>query len=354
MAVDIQPILDQVDGLCATTDISKAIFQEYLKDESFPQHHEVLTEVRNGQVIPIIDGRPNYGYLKVTQGNCQNNVCDVDTTSTSKRWGPVLYDCRLTICKQNLDCDFRKFWNMRCHDFDNMEDAFIRFLADKVMENVNASQWRIGYFDDSANVDPLYAGIDGLFKQWTTIAPVGNAQRIEIPENDLLTIAEQMALDPTRGYEVLKAMFDYVSVYNPSLLSTPGLHFDITPALAYNYLAYLRDNKEVNCCFSSTDGITSSRYGAENLNYLGIPINIRHEWTNIIEWQQSVSGAAAYNDPHRAVLTYRGNKPVGTCDSESFNSFDMFYDRKDKEIIIDTATSFDAKVVVDNGFMLAM
>ena len=253
-----------------------------------------------------------------------------------------------------MDCDFRKFWNMNCKDYDNMNDAFMQFLADKVKESVNASQWRIAYFDDSANEDPLYAGIDGLFKQMLAAAPVGSPNRFEITENDGATIAEQMALAPERAYQVIRDMYNWAALNNPDLLSTPGIHFDVTPGLAFNYLLYLQDTRELNCCFSTTDGITQSRYDINSINYLGIPIVIRHEWSRIIEWQQQTSGAVNYDNPHRAVLTYRGNKPVGTCDMEAFNNFDMFYERKEKQIYIDVETSFDAKLLFTSDFAIAI
>lgn len=355
MAVNISGILTEVNDLCSAdkANINNAIFKRYLEDENFASHHEVLTEIRNGALIPIIDAAPDYGFLKVSQGNCQTNTCDITTTSSAKKWAPIDYDCRIVICKENLDCDFRKFWNMRCKDFDNMEDAYIQFIVEMVSKNQNASMWRIGYFDDSENTDPLYAGVDGLFKQWMDIITDGGAFRYTIPENAEATIADQMDLADDRAYQALKAMYDWAAVNNTALLSMPGIHFDITPELAYNYLQWLQENKEVNCCFSQTDGVTSSRYALDNLNYLGIPIVVRHEWQGVIKWEQVTSASANYNDPHRIVLTYRGNKPVGTCDMDAFRNFDMWYDRKDKELIIDVGTSFDAKVVVDDDFAIA-
>lgn len=356
MAIDISNILEEVNSLCAAdkVDINNAIFEQYIQDENFAQHHTVLTEIRNGQIIPLINAQPDYGFLKVSQGGCETNACEYNSTSSTKRWAPVDYDCRLELCKQDLDCDFRTFWNMRCKDFDNMDDAFMQFLIEKINESFNASQWRMGYFDATTNTDADYAGIDGLFAQWVELAPEGAPNRFPIPENAGATIPEQLALAPDRAYQLFKEMYAWASLNNTRLLSIPGLHFDVTPELAHNYLAWLMENKEVNCCFSATDGVTASRYALDSLNYLGIPIVVRHEWSNIIRWQADQVGAENYNDPHRAVLTYTGNKPVGTCDEESFRDFDMFYEKKDKKIYIDVATSFDTKVLFDNDFALAM
>lgn len=358
MAVDISNILEEVNSLCSAdkVDINNAIFEEYVRDENFAQHHTVFTEIRNGQLVPIIDARPDYGFLKVSQGNCETNSCEYNSTSTTKKWSPVDYDCRLELCKQDLECDFRKFWGMRCNDFDNMDDAFMRFLADKILESHNASQWRIAYFDDAESADAEYAGVNGLFKQWLEIVenPANGGQLFPIPENEGATIPEQMNLQPDRAYQLFKAMYNWASMNNTRLLSIPGIHFDVTPELAHNYLGWLMENKEVNCCFSATDGVTSSRYSIDNLNYLGIPIVIRHEWSNIIRWAQEQAGADNLDRPHRAVLTYTNNKPVGTCDMDSFRDFDMFYEKKDKKIYIDVATSIDAKVLINSDFAIAI
>lgn len=356
MALNIDPILTSVNSLCSAdkVDISNVIFQNHLEDAPFAAHHNVMTEVRNGQLIPYMDAKPNYGFMKVSQGNCVSNVCDVNTTSSTKKWSPIDYNCKLSICKEDLSCDFRKFWGMKCKDFDNMNDAFIAFIVDRVNSDFNSSQWRIGYFDTSTNTDPEYAGIDGLFQQWLALAPVGSPQRFPIPENAEPTVAEQMDLAPDRAYNLFRDMFRSASINNPTLLASPGLHFDVTPVLAWNYLFYLQENKEINCCFSTTDGITKSAYSIDNLNYMGVPIYIRNEWKGVIEWQQSEAGSVNLPNPHRAVLTTVGNKPIGTCDAEAFRDFDMWYNKDEKKVKIEIATSFDAKVLRNDEFLIAI
>jgi hypothetical protein len=356
MAINIDNLLDNVNTLCDADklNISNTVFTSYLEDESFPAHHNVMTEIRANTPIPIIDAKPDYGFMKVSKGNCESNACDVGTTSSKKLWNPKDYDCRLVICKQNLACDFREFWGLNCHDYKNMKDAYMVFLVDQVNKSFNASQWRIGYFDTSTNTNPDYAGIDGLFQQWIALAPPTAANRYVIPENSAATVADQMNLAPDRAIEILRKFWAYISIVNPQLFSKNNLHIDMTPALAFNYLNWLQTNKEENCCFSATDGVTASRYAFSNLNYMGIPIVVRNEWAGIIEWQQSIAGTANLPNPHRAVLTYKANKPMGTCDGDAFREFDMWYEKKDKKIYIDVATSFDAKVIFDKDFALAI
>lgn len=356
MAINIDGILSEVNDLCSADKVSinETIFERYITDESFANHHTVITEVRNGRLIPIMRATQDYGFLKVKPGNCQMNVCDITTTSSTKKWSPVDYNCRLVICKDDLDCDFKKFWDMNCKDYDNMSDAFIEFIVRKTQENVNASQWRIGYFDDENNANPDYAGIDGLFAQYLDIVAVATDQLFNIPENEEATIALQMALADGRALGLIRQMYNWAGQNNPELLTSADAHFDITPELAFNYLASLQ-NGEGSCCWpGAADGITSSAYSIDNLNYMGIPIRVRSEWRGIIRWQQQQASSANYNDPHRIVLTTKANKPVGTCDDRAFRDFDMFYDKKDKEIIIDVETSFDAKVVLDSDFAIAI
>lgn len=356
MAIDLSPILDEVNSLCSAdkADYSNLIFEEFIEDQDFAQQHRIDTDVSNGQLIMVMDNRADYGYLKKGAGNCTPNVCDVTAPVSAKPWSPMPYDCRLTICKETLECDFRKFWKMRCNDFEDMNDGFMSFLSDKIKANLNASQWRIAYFDYKTNTDPLYAGIDGLFWQYNVLAPDGAPNRIDIPENAAATIPGQRALAADRGLKVFQGMYDWAAVNNPKLLQHPDLKFEATAGLVFNYMKWLQANKEVNCCFSNTDGVTDTRYDMNRITYLGIPIIIRNEWDGVIAWEQEKTGSTNLNNPNRATLTYTNNKPIGTCDDESFKKFDMFYDRKDKEIIIDTYTSLDAKVILPNDFALAM
>lgn len=356
MAINLDNILNNINGLCDADklDYNSLLFEQYLQDSPFASEHVIQTDVRNNQIIPFLDAKPDYGYLKVSQGNCEMNVCDYNAESSIKRWNPKDYDCRMEICKDDLTCDFRKFWNMRCKDFDNEQDAFMVFLAEKINESVNSSQWRIAWFDDSENTDPAYAGIDGLWKQLLALAPEGNPNRHVIEENSAATIAAQMTLAPDAGYNAFSALYDWLITQNPTLFTSTGLVFESTPEIALNYLKWLQVNKEVECCFSSTDGVTGSRYSIPNLNYMGIPIVLRYEWSNIIKWLQQQSGAVNYDNPHRILLTYESNLPVGTCDDEAFRSFEMWYERYTKKIVIDVESSFDAKVLRDNDFAIAV
>lgn len=355
MAIDLG-FLEDLNGLCAAdkVDINEAIFQSFNEDASFVEHHQFDTGVKNGRVIPIVDSAPNYGFLKTSKGSCNMNACEIDSASSAKKWSPVGYDCRIIVCKEDLDCDFKEFFKLNCTNKDDLNDAYMQFIVDMVKKNFNASLWRIGYFDDSSGDDPDYAGIDGIFIQAAASAPVGSANRFEIPENAEETVAEQMDLAPDRAYKLIRDMYNFIATQRSWVLSKVNLHFDITPELAANYLAYLQDNKEVNCCFSATDGITGSRYSLDNLNYMGIPIRIRYEWQGVLQWEMGKEETPNLNNPHRILLTYKGNKPVGVCDTSSFEDFDLWYERKDRQIYVDIATQLDAKLVLDTDFALAM
>lgn len=361
MAIDIQPILDEVNGLveAETANISNAVFQEYIQNSDFVAQHDILTGIEGGTLVPIIDAEPDYGFLKTNQtgSSCSFNECDYSATSSAKKWEPADYNCEIAICKQDLERDFRKFWNIRCKDFSGETDAFIQFLVELLGRNQNASLWRIGYFDYLDNTNADFAGIDGFFPQWMALAPVGDDQRVEIPENAGATFEDQMALAPDRGYQVYKEMYDKMVMQAPWMINKANLAIETTPELAFNYLNWLQENKEVTCCFNTNnDGVTSSAYSLDNLNYLGVPIIVRWEWQRIIRYFAQASGTVAYDNPHRAVLTYRANKPVGTCELEYLKKFEMFYEKQrgDRTLYLRTESSLDAKVVLDEDFILAI
>jgi hypothetical protein len=139
------------------------------------------------------------------------------------------------------------------------------------------------------------------------------------------------------------------------MTSKAGLRIETTRALATNYLHYLQNTREINCCYNMNhDGTTSSGYSFDNLNYMGIPIIIINEWDEIIQNFLFETGDVAYDKPHRAVLTYDANRVVGTCDLNALNDFKVVYDPIKEFLHIRVKSSLDAQVPIDSDFILAI
>jgi hypothetical protein len=340
--------------------ISEVVFQEIMETSDFTREHSIATGIESNDMVPIMEKTKQWGFLKKsdTAAGCNYNECTIGDTASNVFWNPTKYDCEIIICMTDpgFTRDFRAFWNINCEKYDNdIDNVLIAYIVDRVKEHHNESLWRIAYFDFKTNATAGYAGIDGLFVQWLAIAtPANTAQRVVITENAETTFVDQLNLAADSGKNYLKAMYDKMLLNFPHMMSKAGLKFELTRELAVNYLHWLQENKEVNCCFNMNhDGTTSSGYSLVNLNYLGIPIIIRNEWSDIIKFLIN-PGDTAYDKPHRGVLTYDGNKSVGTCDENHLKGFKVIYDEVTEKLHIRAKTTVDVKVPLEKDFILAI
>ncbi len=359
---NMEDILDSANTISRArhANIDFAVFQEILETSDFTREHSIETGIENGDMVPVLEKSKQWGFLKKTDTTvgCNYNECSIVDTITNKFWDPKRYDCEIILCINDpaFTRDFRAFWNINCAKYDNdLDNVFTAYLISRVKEAQNDSMWRIGYFDYKANTDTDYAGIDGLFVQWQAIAtPANKEQRVVITENAGASIADQLNLPADAGYNYIKSMYDKMMMYQPQMLGKAGLKFEVTRELAINYLHHMQNTKEVNCCFNMNhDGTTSSGYSLENLNYMGVPIIIRNEWTEIIQFLAGDS-AVVYDKPHRAVLTYDGNKPVGTCDQNKLKEFKQIFDPVKEQLHLRVKSTFDVQVPRDKDFILAI
>ena len=358
----LDELLDSANTIskARNANFSQVVFQEIMETSDFTKEHSIATGIEANDMVPIMEKVKQWGFLKksdITVG-CNFNQCTIGDDVTNVFWNPSKYDCEITLCLTDpkFTRDFRMFWDINCAKYDNdIDNILIAYLVDRAKDHHNESLWRIAYFDYKANANSDYAGIDGLFVQWLAVATVGNTnQRVVITENAETTFAAQLALPADAGRNYIKSMYDKMLMYFPHMMTKTGLKFELTRELAVNYLGWLQNNREVGCCFNMNhDGTTSSGYSLENLNYMGIPIVIRNEWSDIIKFLTD-GGATAYDKPHRGVLTYDGNKPVGTCDENHLKYFKIVYDEVEEKIHIRMKTTVDVKVPLVKDFILAI
>lgn len=340
--------------------INEVVFQEIIETSDFTKEHSIATGVEANDMVPVMEKTKQWGFLKKSDiaAGCNFNECTITDDATFVFWNPIKYDCEIIVCLTDpkFTRDFRNFWNLTCDKYDgDIENVFMAYLIERVKEHQNESLWRIAYFDFKANTNTDYAGIDGFFIQWLAIATLANTdQRVQITENAEVALIDQMNLTADAAKNYYKAMYDKMMTKRPSMMRKQGLKIETTRELAVNYLHWLQENKEVNCCYNlNHDGTTSSGYSLDSLNYLGIPIVIRDEWTEIIQYLAGPT-PVAYDNPHRAVLTYDGNKPVGTCDENKLKEFKIIFDEVEEKVHIRVKTTVDAKVPLEKDFILAI
>lgn len=358
--IDITPILTQIATPSDALNLafSQLIYTKYLDSANVTEFTELQTGVKCGAKIPFADKGKNYNFMKSKASltsQCDFNECDVTTTFSVKEWDTHAYNCEVKLCKADLECDFQKWFNESgCNEADDLGDNFIQFLVDWMGDALIDSHWVKVWFADSsvAPTSGLF-GADGLFVQALAAAPVGAPNRIEILENAQTTYATQTALAAQTGYEVFSAMYDAMLMNEQLLSMESGISILATKGLVVNYLQYLRQNNQVDCCFKND--VTQGVYTLQNLNIFGVPIRIMNEWDEIIRgtYFTELNDGTQWNAPHRAILTYKENLQVGTCNADTLDEVEVLYNPYDKNISIRSEYEIGTTIMFDNELILA-
>ncbi len=370
LGIDITPILQEINShsTAFSLEFSKLVYEEVMKSRSIKEMHDIHEGIENGELIPFAKKGKGYKYMKSKEGldsQCGYNECDFNSTFSTKKWETHKYNCEPKLCIKDLEQDFAKWWGLNCKDLDpenesDVKNAFIDFLVSLNADYLTDSLWTKVWFSalSYGKASDLY-GADGLFTQMLAIAPETNKkQRVTIAENGNATFDEQLALDPQRAFEVYSAMYDK-ALKNKGIRGVKNAVIYTTEDLAINYLQYLRDNNQVNCCFKSD--VTKGEYSLDSLNIFGMPIEIVPEWDEIIQGEEDgipyfseLNDGTKWTNPHRAVLTYRENIPVGTCNSEKFDKVRVLFDVITELTHLRSEYSVGSKVLRDSHFIIAI
>lgn len=367
-----EEVIEVVGSLTKTEKIemSEALFKGSVEVTDLTKEHTVLTGVRHGNYVPIIDDQPSYESFAFSDPNvCAIPVCDVSTDYSVEKWDLGLIECKMPICLRSFDDEFLKFWNqykMVQTDGEKNEEylqsALIQFLYNKFKNNHLAAQWRGGYFGDKSSSSALFNGIDG----WFTQAEANPDQVIVIAENDGVDYAAQQ-LSGLRIYEILKAM--YTKYMLQSWFTTKPVEFRMTKLDAQMLTMYYNDLSDKKCC----DGLqiidpekvsAAPVFAWERLTFYGIPIKVMHIWDEVINkttelnpgWngKKIITPNAKRDNPHRIILTYKDNLLLGTQEQSNLSFFDIWFSKDDDKIYMKGGSYFGAAIPEKDNYILAI
>jgi hypothetical protein len=334
---------DLVDNLVASdiANINEAIFQETFTVGNFAQAHTLLTGRRQGQVQPIVLSQDYYGSMPVgDQTSCDLNECDLTPNYSAKEWNLAEYNCRIPICMRSFDEEFLMFWNMYRQGLEDPTtepdaQAFLDFIEMTVRNQVLGTQWRVGYWGDtSATTNDLIKGNDGYFAQ----AEAGSGVKQEITAIG----------DAPTGEEIYDAMKTaYETGVQTIWGGQPDVVWKTTYAVAAKLVAWLNtmsDTSQYNCECFNPDGITAARrFNVEGLRIFGIPVEAHRE----IDLSATAAGQTDVEDKYKILLTRKSNLLVGVNTENKLEGFDIFFDKKDRKVYIDTLVRLGVMIPLD-------
>jgi len=322
------------------TDVAMAIVEQVFVMSELNEIHEVMTGIQMKEQIVFVDqmgvgGEALTGCTPAEQEGL---------TLTQKYWDPALVAGRLVHCQNDLNKLLKLFQKAQKANpdyFDKIDSQELALLATAVTESIkvsiNAKVWYSdlgadtftdgGVFTDGTNLG-LFNQFDGLWKQ---IFADGNIPRYTISENAGASYATQV-LAAGKGLTILKALYNNSDA---RLLGNPDAQFVVTRSIYDNYLDSLESIENTGGFIQVTEN------GRRELFYRNIKVIMQNEWDRLQNLYQN--NGTKVNLPHRAILTVKGNIPVGTLSEDDLQTLESWYEKKDKSNYVDYAYFLDAK-----------
>lgn len=365
--VDPQVLLDAISNISDAERMAfnRVVWEEYIVSGSITEYHNIVTGVRCGAPIPYGNKKQGYGFMQNAASlasQCDDILTEVGAALSTKQWNPGLYTNTLELCYADIECKMREWFSSeKCNSSDPIGTQYWNFLVSLVGEQLRNSHWAKTYFGATTSTSAALNGHNGVFTQYLGITNTNTDQRIAIAENAGATYVAQKLADDT-GFETFRDMHERAED-SFSLRSKGMLPIKSTRALATNYLRWLRNNKQVGCCEFDTN---SNMFSLDNINIFGRPIKIIDEWDEIIMGTSpdsngvevphfaELNDGTKYTSPHRAVITYKENEPIGTCDSGELSEMKIKHDEYTEKTKIKCKYDFDVKVLKETDFILAM
>lgn len=340
-------ILSLVEDITSAelANINEAIFEQTWSVGDFANAHSLRTGVRNGAVIPIVLAGDNYCSMPVgNELSCTLNECDNEMEFSAKKYELAEYNCRQKYCLRSLDDQFLAFWNAYRQRLDDPlttpdHAAFIAFLTQTTMDNTKGAMWRTGYWGDTSAVGvtaDLIKGFDGYWAQ----ALAGNGVKQQITK---------AGTDPT-GEELLNAVYSAIESATENLywFNNANVVIKMGAKAAYtiiNYLNRLGLNSPYNCDCVNPDGyVNSTRFSIEGFRILGIPVEVHREIDG--------SGACVSGNPWQILIAEKSSLIVATNTQDKLEMFDIFFDKKDRNIYVDSMFYMGVSILPENYIYL--
>ena len=350
-----------VDGLVAADklEFSELLFSKAFQDTDVTQTHTVVTGIRKGHKVPILKDNPNYeSFPFVDSTSCATTECDVANEFGNMEWDLALQECRVPICLRTFDEEFLRFFNqykVTEAGEPDLNTAILAFITNKFRKNLVAAQWRSAYFADKSSASALFNGHDGFFTQ----AEANADQIVTVTQNDgAVTFADQKVTGE-QVYGYLEAM--YLKAGDQAWFDPSQVEFRIPRAWGVALVTFLNSKADVsmyNCDCINPNAITGARtFMLNGLRMFGIPVLVHQEWDGVINGTAELNGGGGTNprvNPNRAILTWRNNLLIGTSEASALNSFDIFYDRKDRQVYLDGSIYMGSAIPMIDEYILAI
>lgn len=335
-------ISDAVTSLTSAQkmEFANVIFASSFDISSFNTKHTIITDVRNGNKIPIISSGNDYGALSASTGDCTTNTCSLDANYSNKEWKIGDYDCRVEICLKTFEEDFLLFWGMYRQNLDNPltepdKKAFFAYVEQLSNRKIQGALWRAGYWGDVTSANALISKNNGV---WTE-ADAGDGIKRELPKMPTLS-GKQIYDELSASYQVATSTtwFDESKTFI-------RMSYKMASALVA-FFNGLSDTSMYNCdCLDPNKVVNSRVFSIQNLRMFGLPV--------VVDKEVDDSGNAVGKTPdYRALFINKDNLLFGVNTTKHLAQFDMDYDKVRKVVYIDLGIQIGVSIPLDDEYLL--
>lgn len=350
----VAEFLPLVDDLVSAenANYSKLLFEKVFLASDITKDHTLVTGVRNGSLVPIIDNQPNYeAFPFIDAESCDTVECDLNSNYSAIKWKLGLISCRVPICLRTFNDNFLVFWNS--YKMLNpakvtttyLRSAILQYITDLLVQSLEAAKWRVEYFAEEGNASPLLDGFDGWFAQAEAVPSLV----VDIPKNDGANYAAQIMT----GQEIYDTLVEMEELYDSQEWAddTPK-EYRMTKKMAKTLAAYLNTLKETDCCDGveklNPDALQNKAFRYDALAFRGKPIKPMPEWDQILNKVGALNGnnvaGAKRVKPNRILLINKQNLLIGTEERDMLKMLDIFVDKKDKKVYFDLEAYLGAAI----------
>ena len=357
------------------TDLKLALFLESYKVNSFKEYHTILTNMKKGQQVLFMGDYDELVGQTRTVGACAIPKSIGGISTSKKTWNPTAWGEQFEFCSDDWQPYISQFaLAMGINQFDMANTDIMDMVVDRIAKRIQQAHWIKAWFGDTASAAfdaspdgvlieakyvPFFSTFDGYFKQmvdYTATDDTAEKQLVAIAGNNKVTYdtyAKQLAWATTAS--------ETHTGYNKA--------YDVAHGIAFSTPAFIRKNsgKTALCTRMYYDALMQnfigkgleSMYvnlteGVEGLKVLGITYIPIDDWDTVIENYEH--DGTKYNNPFRVVVTPKENLQYATTGSGEIGIKDAstFYVQKDHKTYLEFLDETDAKVVMNNQFIIAI
>lgn len=339
--------------------IKEAIWTAVYNNPALNEFHTLVPNIKARKQVVIL-GLLGLSGKKHSGVNCAPEANPNTIPSSEKFWEPEYIEDRFVECFRDL---LEKFtvWGLKngIDKADLTGTDFAIFLEERIGYSMAEAVMRHAWFGDTAaaNVASLgvitdgidvayFNAIDGFWKQIFAIVAANADQHIAVAKNAGASYAAQKfdAADVTNG-TVTTIFQQMIDGADERLTDGTDIAIVATKSMVDQYKRERQKASGIELAYTRVES------GISYVEIDGIRVYAFSFWDRTIKAYQD--NGTTYNLPHRAVLLAKSNMQIGTEEEGNLAELDPFYDKKDKEYIVDYGFNLDALLVEDYKVMAA-